>query len=62
MSCYKEISSYYSEDTNKRSSVVKELGTGHYVVRLISDSGSAFSAAFDSLEDAENYAEDWVVS
>ena len=61
MSSFKELSNYYSNDTNKKASIVKELGTGHYIVRLINDAGSAFSAGFDNLEDAENCAEDWVI-
>lgn len=61
MSAYKQLSEYYSEDKKKRASIIKELGTKLYVVQLINDSGSAFSASFESEEDAEQYAEDWVV-
>ena len=61
MSGFKEISEYFSDDSSKRASVVKELGTNRYIVRLMSDTGSAFSASFESEEDAEEYAEDWVV-
>jgi hypothetical protein len=61
MSGFKEISEYFSDDTSKTASVVKELGTGRYIVRLMSDTGSAFSASFETEEDAEAYAEDWVV-
>lgn len=61
MSAYKEISEYFSEDNKKRASVIKELGTGRYVVRLINDSGSAFSASFENETAAEEYAEDWVL-
>ena len=61
MSAYKQLSEFFSEDQKKTASVVKELGTNRYVVRLMSDTGSAFSASFESEEDAEQYAEDWVV-
>ncbi len=61
MSAYKQLSEYFSEDTKKRASIVKELGTKRYIVQLINDSGSAFSASFDTEEEAEAYAEDWVV-
>lgn len=61
MSGYKHLSEYFSEDQKRTASVVKELGTNRYVVRLMSDTGSAFSASFESEEDAEAYAEDWVV-
>jgi hypothetical protein len=61
MSAYKELSEYFSDDNSKRASVVKELGTNKYIVKLINDSGSAFSALFETEEDAEAYAESWVV-
>ncbi len=61
MSAYKELSEYFSDDNSKRASVVKELGTNRYIVNLINDSGSAFSALFETEEDAEAYAESWVV-
>ena len=61
MSAYKQLSHYYSEDKKKTASIIKELGTGHYVVKMINDSGSAFTASFDEEADAEAYAEDWVL-
>lgn len=61
MSAFKELSEYYSDDSGKKASVVKELGTGRYIVRLMNDSGSAFSASFETEEDAEAYAEDWIL-
>jgi hypothetical protein len=61
MTAYKELSEYYSDDKTKRASVIKELGTNKYIVKLINDSGSAFSASFDTEDDAEAYAESWVV-
>lgn len=60
MSAYKQLSEYFSEDKLKTASIVKELGTNHYVVSYRNDSGSYFSASFDSEEDAEQMAEDWV--
>lgn len=60
MSAYKEISEYFSEDGNKRASIIKEIGTKRYVVRLINDAGSSFSASYENIDDAEAYAEDWV--
>jgi hypothetical protein len=60
MSAYKQLSEYFSEDKQKTASIIKELGTNHYIVRYRNDSGSYFSAAFQSEEDAEQMAEDWV--
>lgn len=60
MSSYKELSEFYSDDSAKTATIVKELGTNKYIVRLMSDTGSAFSASFNTEEDAEAYAEEWV--
>jgi uracil phosphoribosyltransferase len=60
MSGFKQLSEYFSDDHLKTASVIKELGTNHYIVRLKNDAGSAFSASFENEEDAEGYAEDWV--
>lgn len=57
---YKQLSEYFSDDGKRKASVVKELGTNKYIVRVVNDSGSAFSASFVSEEDAEGYAEEWV--
>lgn len=61
MSAYKQLSEYFSDDRLKTSSVVKELGTNHYIVRFKNEAGSYFSASFQSEDDAEKAAEDWVV-
>ncbi len=60
MSTYKELSEYFSDTSNKRASVVKELGTNNYIVRAINDSGSVFSTTFNTEDDAEQFAEEWV--
>jgi len=60
MSAYKQLSEYFSEDGKKSASIIKEIGTSKYIVRFISDSGSAFSATYESEEKAEEFAEDWV--
>jgi hypothetical protein len=61
MSAYKEISEYFSEDGLKTASVIKALDTGFYLVRFKNDAGSIFSATYQDLDTAEQYAEDWVV-
>lgn len=61
MSAYKEISEYFSDDHLKTASIVKELGTGHYIVRFKNDAGSVFSFTVEQLEEAEQLAEDWVI-
>lgn len=59
---YKDVSTYYDEDRRRTATVRLELGTKNWVVSLMNDSGSAFSATFETEEDAEQYAEDWVVN
>mgnify|MGYP000547111774 CR=1 FL=1 len=60
MSGYKQLSEYFSDDDTRKADIVKELGTNRYIVRVINDAGSAFSASFETEEDAEGYAEEWV--
>ena len=60
MTAYKTISDFYSEDKKRTASVIKNLGTNRYSVSVKSDSGSTFSALFENIDDAEDYAEGWV--
>ena len=60
MSAYKSISEFYSDDERRTASVIKEIGTNRYIVRLKNEAGSAFSASFGDEESAEQYAEEWV--
>jgi hypothetical protein len=61
MPVYKELSEYISEDGKRRSTVLKNTETKQFVVRATSDSGSVYTATYDSEEDAEQFAEDWVM-
>jgi hypothetical protein len=60
MSGFKQLSEYFSDDGRKKADIVKELGTNRYIVRVMNDAGSAFSASFENEDDAEEYAEAWV--
>ena len=60
MSAYKELSEYFSEDQKRTASIIKEIGTNNYIVRVKNDAGSTFNAVFANEEDAEGYAESWV--
>ncbi len=60
MSAYKQLSEYFSDDGFRKADIVKELGTNRYIVRVMNDAGSAFSASFENEDDAEEYAEAWV--
>jgi hypothetical protein len=58
----KELSKFYSEDEHRVATVYKTLDTGKYFTSVISDTGSAFRADFENIDDAESYAEDWVLN
>lgn len=63
MTALKDLSNYFDEDTGRKAVICQVLGTKHFVVTLTIDSGSSFSAAsFSDLEEAEDYAEDWVLT
>lgn len=61
MSEIQNLSSYTSEDGTRKATVVRVLGTNNYIVKLTSDTGSTYSANFNSEESAEQYAEDYVL-
>jgi hypothetical protein len=60
MTAYKQLSEYWSDDETRSASIIKEIGTNHYIVRVKNDAGSIFSATFENEENAEGYAEEWV--
>lgn len=61
MTAYKELSEFYSEDKTRTASIIRELGTNHYIVRVKNEAGSTFTASFENEENAEGFAEEWVV-
>ena len=54
------ISEHYSEIDMRRATVFK-FPDGGYRVVVFNDSGTSFSVLFDKVEDAEDYAEEWVL-
>ena len=56
----KLLSTYFSDDEKKKADVfrVKEK---EYRVVLRDDTGTTYSVTFEAEEDAENYAESWVL-
>ena len=59
---YKELSEYLSNDGKRVATVVKEIGTKRFIVRMKNDSGSYFTASCNGEEEAEAIAEEWVQS
>lgn len=57
-----ELSSFFSEDGRRKAIIYRVLGGDtKYSVSIMNESGSNFSSDFNTLEDAENFAEDWVL-
>lgn len=61
MTAYKELSTYMNDDQTRSATIRKELATKQYVVSVMNESGHAFSATFETEENAEAFAEDWVL-
>jgi len=57
---YKLLSEYFSDDQKRRSTVSQDLTTRQFRVAVISDTGTAFSTMFETEDDAEVFAEEWV--
>ena len=57
---YKLLSEFSSDDVKRRATVSKDLTSGTYRVAVVSDLGSSFSSMFQTEEEADNFAEDWV--
>ena len=54
------ISEHKSEDGKKTATVYYRQGK-QFVVESKSDTGTHYSSTFKNLNDAEDYAEDWVL-
>jgi hypothetical protein len=55
------LSSYISDDEKRKATVFREQIDGKYYVSMTNEFGTSFRANFSSEEDAEMYAEDWVM-
>ena len=55
------LSSYTSDDEKRKATVFREPIDGKYYVSMTNEFGTSFRANFSSEEDAEMYAEDWVM-
>jgi hypothetical protein len=62
MSVIKLISEYIGEEHNRSASVYKDLETKEYKVSIRNESGTYFTATFESVDEAEDYAESWVMN
>lgn len=61
MSTVKKLSEYYN-DSGREATVYKNLEEDHfYLVSVKNDSGTSFVSNFDTVDDAEDFAESWVL-
>lgn len=58
---YKELSTYLNDDQTRTATIRQEIGTKRFVVSVTNESGHAFSASFITEQEAEAFAEDWVL-
>ena len=59
---YQELSEYISDTSTKTATIIREVATNRFIVRMKSDAGSYFTATCSDLEQAEIVADDWVRS
>ena len=55
------LSSYISDDEKRKATVFREQIDGKYYVSMTNEFGTSFQTNFPTEEDAEIYAEDWVL-
>jgi len=55
------LSSYISNDEKRKATVFREQIDGKYYVSMTNEFGTSFRADFLTEEDAEVYAENWVM-
>lgn len=58
----KIISEYFADEGPRRATVAKDLENKTYLATGVSDTGSAFTAVFETVDDAEDWAENWVMN
>ena len=56
------LSSYISDDEKRKATVFRDQNDGKYYVSMTNEFGTSFRADFSSEEDAEIFAEDWVMN
>lgn len=63
MSATQELSKFYSDDGKRIATIYRILGKDKkkFSVSALNESGSSFTALFETALDAENFAEDWVL-
>jgi hypothetical protein len=55
------LSSYTSDDEKRKATIFRDQNDGKYYVSMTNEFGTSFRADFSSEEDAEIFAEDWIM-
>ena len=56
------LSSYTSDDEKRKATIFRDQNDGKYYVSMTNEFGTSFRADFSSEEDAEIFAEDWIMN
>ena len=56
------LSTYMSDDEKRKATVFREQIDGKYYVSMTNEFGTSFRANVSTEEDAEIYAEDWIMN
>jgi hypothetical protein len=56
------LSSYTSDDEKRKATIFRDQNDGKYYVSMTNEFGTSFRADFLSEEDAEIFAEDWIMN
>lgn len=55
------LSEFYSDDMTRKAKVFVTVGAPDYYVQCTDEFGTSFTSMFDNNNDAEDYADDWVL-
>lgn len=57
----KVLSEYFSNDNRRSAKLYVLLPQKEYNVSVMNESGSSFTSMFENINDAEDFAENWVM-
>lgn len=57
----KVLSEYFSNDNRRSAKIYVLLPQKEYNVSVMNEAGSSFTSMFENINDAEDFAENWVM-
>lgn len=57
----KVLSEYFSNDDRRSAKLYVLLPQKEYNVSVMNEAGSSFTSTFENIDDAEDFAENWVM-